>query len=85
MSQPEYQRQLPDDRGVSIVRLIATEFGSSEPIVRQQVSAAATQIEIDGEVWTGDKRFIPRERLLGKTLTVIAPERHWQMKYPETE
>jgi hypothetical protein len=81
--QPEFQPQLDDFRGVSIARLISSEFGSSESIIRQQLNDAV--IEIDGEVWDGDKYFVPRERLLGKTLTVIGRERHWQLKYPEAQ
>jgi hypothetical protein len=84
MGIPEFQKQQHDDRGVSIARLISSEFGSSEPTVRHQLDKKETVIEIDGEVWNGDRRFIPRDRLLGKTLTVIGPERHWRMKYPET-
>lgn len=84
-TEPEFQRQLDDPRGVSIARFISSEFGSSEFVVRQQLDAHGTVIEIDGEVWEGDRRFIPRDRLLGKKIAVIGPERQWQMQYPESE
>jgi hypothetical protein len=79
----EFQQQQFDPRGVSLARLLASEFGMFEDGIRKELDAKGTEIEIDGEKWQGDRRFIPEERLRGKTLTVMGPERHWQLKYPE--
>jgi hypothetical protein len=81
----EYQPQQNDPRGISLARLISSEFGTSEGVVRQQLNHQTTEIDIDGEVWDGDRNFIPREKLVGKTITVVAPERHWRLVYPESE
>lgn len=81
----EHQEQLADPRGVSLARLISTEFGTSEMVVLQQLGHRSTEIEIDGEKWDGDQYFIPREKLEGKEIVVVGPERHWRFKYPASE
>lgn len=83
MATPEFQPQEYDPRGVSIARLISSEFGSSEAVVRQQLGLRETQLELNGVRWEGDKHFIPQKELKGKVLTVIGPERQWRMRYPE--
>lgn len=82
---PGFQAQDPDPRGVSIARLISSEFGTSEMVVWQQLSHRDTRIELDGVPWEGDRQFIPRARLLGKKVDVLAPERQWRFTYTETE
>lgn len=85
MGIPEFQRQHADPRGIAIARLISSEFGTAEEIVRRELNRAGTEIEIDGELWTGNRQFIPRARLRGRTLAVVGPERHWKMKYPKDD
>lgn len=75
------QEQLPDRRGISLSRLISSEFGTSEFTVNQQLGKSDTVIEIGGEVWDGDRFFVPREKLVGKRIVVTAPERHWAFDY----
>lgn len=76
------QEQLPDPRGISLARLISSEFGTSELTVRQQLGKQETVIEIGDEVWTGDRYFVPREKLVGRRVVILAPERHWSLVYP---
>jgi hypothetical protein len=85
MGIPEFQRQHEDPRGISLARLVASEFGSSEDLVRRQLNHGSTVVEINGKRWTGNKHFIPRQLLKGRTLAILGPERHWQMHYPDKD
>jgi hypothetical protein len=85
MATPEFQSQQADPRGVSVARLISSEFGTAESVVRQQLDHQQTFVSIDGALWQGDKRFIPRDQLRGRKLVVQGPERTWTLKYPEND
>ena len=85
METPEQPQQDTYVNGFDVVRLISNEFGTSGLFVRSQLNHKSTTIEIDGEVYTGDRLFIPVELANGKFVAVIGPERQWRMRFRKPE
>lgn len=84
MGTPEQPSQDHYQYGFDVVRLISSEFGSSPDIVRRQLTRDKTVIEIDGEIYTGERLFIPIDQAQGKTVSVNGPDRQWRMKFPNS-
>jgi hypothetical protein len=82
--EPEFQSQEPHRLGISLARLISSEFATPESLVTPILRARETVVEIDGQPWVGDNNeFIPPEHLRGKEIAVLGRTRQWKLKYPE--
>lgn len=82
MESPEQPNQDTYVHGLDVVRIISNEFGISPMNVRQQITSRNAVIEIDDKPYAGDRLFIPVEMAAGKWVTVLGPDRHWRMKFP---
>jgi hypothetical protein len=83
--EPEFQRQEYHRRGISLARLIASEFATPESLVNPILRESGTSIEINGNIWEGDREFIPEADLRGNEIAVLGKTRQWKFKYPESQ
>lgn len=83
MGTPEQPSQDHYLDGFDVVRIISSEFGSSPDVVRRQLTQQGTQIEIEGELYMGDRLFIPVAEAQDKIVAVVAPDRQWRMRFPK--
>lgn len=77
--EPTEAGQPTPSRFVNLASLISDEFGTSRSIVREQI--ALGMVEIDDEVWRGDKLDLPYEEIVGKTIVVTGRDRAYRIEY----
>lgn len=65
--------------GVDVAKMIESEYGSSPLVVRPQIAQAT--IYLDDDVWEGDRFKIPFDKIQGRRVRVIGPDKSWDMKF----
>lgn len=82
MGTPEQPSQDHYQDGFDVIRIISSEFGTSPDIVRRQLTSVGTRIQVAGELYEGDRLFIPVDVAEGKFVSIVAPDRQWSMRFP---